>query len=91
MRCAYVKVTHPIASDNAIEYFEQDWTKERWTRGCPVSALETGVTTDFLPVLRQPFGLVHWAGSETADFWNGFMDGAVSSGVRAANELLERS
>jgi monoamine oxidase len=74
-----------------IEYFEQDWTKERWTRGCPVSALETGVTTDFLPVLRQPFGLVHWAGSETADYWNGFMDGAVSSGIRAANELLEHS
>jgi monoamine oxidase len=49
------------------------------------------VTTDFLPVLRQPFGLVHWAGSETADYWNGFMDGAVSSGIRAANELLKHS
>jgi hypothetical protein len=41
-------------------YFEQDWTRERWTRGCPVSALETGVTTDFLPIMAEPFGLVHW-------------------------------
>jgi monoamine oxidase len=70
-------------------YFEQDWTQERWTRGCPVSALETGVTTDFLPTLAEPFGFVHWAGTETASFWNGFMDGAVRSGERAATEVIE--
>jgi monoamine oxidase len=71
-------------------YIEQDWTRERWTRGCPVSALEPGVITDFLPVLIQPFDLVHWAGTETAAFWNGFMDGAVSSGTRAAEEVLKK-
>jgi monoamine oxidase len=70
-------------------FIEQDWTAERWTRGCPVSALEPGVITDFLPILAQPFELVHWAGTETAVYWNGFMDGAVSSGMRAAQEVLE--
>jgi monoamine oxidase len=73
-----------------VAYIEQDWTRERWTRGCPVSALEPGVITDFLHVLAQPFELVHWAGTETAAFWNGFMDGAVSSGARAAEEVLKR-
>jgi monoamine oxidase len=71
-----------------IDYFEQDWTREQWTRGCPVSALGTGVTTDFLPVLRDPFGLVHWAGAETSGYWNGYMDGAVRSGELAAGEVL---
>jgi monoamine oxidase len=70
------------------DYFELDWTKERWTRGCPVSALTPGTTTDFLPVLKRPFGVVHWAGTETAGYWNGYMDGAVSSGERAAREVL---
>jgi len=70
-------------------FIEQDWTRKRWTRGCPVSALEPGVITDFLPILAQPFELVHWAGTETAVYWNGFMDGAVSSGMRAAQEVLE--
>ncbi len=70
------------------DYFEQDWTTERWSRGGPVSQLAPGTVTDFLPVLTQPFGKVHWAGTETAGYWNGYMDGAVSSGERAAKEVL---
>jgi monoamine oxidase len=31
---------------------------------------------------------VHWAGTETATYWNGYMDGAVRSGERAAQEVL---
>jgi hypothetical protein len=31
---------------------------------------------------------VHWAGTETAVRWNGYMDGAVESGQRAADEVL---
>jgi monoamine oxidase len=79
-----------VAAAKPLDYIEQDWTRERWTRGCPVSALEPGVITDFLPVLTQSFELVHWAGTETAVFWNGFMDGAVSSGARAAEEVLKK-
>ena len=30
----------------------------------------------------------HWAGAETATVWNGYMDGAVRSGERAAREAL---
>jgi monoamine oxidase len=70
------------------DYFEQDWTSERWSRGGPVSQLSPGTVTDFLPVLTQPFHNVHWAGTETAGYWNGYMDGAVSSGERAAKEVL---
>ena len=38
--------------------------------------------------LRQPVGRIHWAGTETSDYWNGYMDGAVRSGERAAAEVL---
>jgi monoamine oxidase len=31
---------------------------------------------------------VHWAGTETSTFWQGYMDGAVRSGERAADEAL---
>jgi monoamine oxidase len=33
---------------------------------------------------------VHWAGTETATYWSGYMDGAVSSGQRAAAEVLAK-
>ena len=50
--------------------------------------IHTCTVTDFLPVLTQPFANVHWAGTETSDYWNGYMDGAVRSGERAAAEVL---
>ena len=39
-------------------------------------------------LLREPFGLVHWAGTETATTSHGAIDGAVRSGERAAAEVL---
>jgi monoamine oxidase len=70
------------------DYIEQDWTKERWTRGCPVAHVAPGVLTKYGPWLRRPVGKVHFAGTETADYWLGYMDGAVRSGERAAREVL---
>ncbi|HEY8637717.1 MAG TPA: FAD-dependent oxidoreductase, partial [Solirubrobacteraceae bacterium] len=38
--------------------------------------------------LRAPVGRIKWAGTETADYWVGYMDGALRSGERAAAEAL---
>jgi monoamine oxidase len=38
--------------------------------------------------LRAPIGPVHFAGTETSDYWQGYMDGAVRAGERAAREIL---
>ena len=70
-----------------VDYFEQDWTQEEWTRGCPVAHLGPGALTAHGTWLRRPTGRVHWAGTETADIWQGYMDGAVRSGERAAREV----
>jgi len=72
-----------------IEYVEQDWTREPWTLGGPVAISGTGTTTAYGATIRQPFGWVHWAGTETSTYWSGYMDGAVRSGERAAVEVLE--
>ncbi|MGH2967316.1 MAG: FAD-dependent oxidoreductase, partial [Solirubrobacterales bacterium] len=39
------------------------------------------------PAIRKPAGKIHWAGTETSTFWNGYMDGAVRSGKRAVKEV----
>ena len=44
--------------------------------------------TQFGPALREPVGRIHWAGTETAGVWSGYMDGALTSGERAAAEVL---
>jgi len=71
-----------------VDYIEQDWTKETWTRGCPVAHVGPGVLTKYGPWLRRAVGKVHFAGTETSDYWLGYMDGAVRSGERAAREVL---
>jgi monoamine oxidase len=71
------------------EYFETNWTKEEWTRGCPVAVPGPGVLVAYGPALRRPIGRIHWAGTETSTYWNGYMDGAVRSGERAAKEILD--
>ena len=38
--------------------------------------------------LRRPVGRVHFAGSETSDYWIGYKDGAVRAGQRAAREVV---
>lgn len=70
------------------EYAEHCWADEEWTRGCYMAHYPPGVLTNFGPSLRAPFGRVHWAGTETATRSNGFVDGAVRAGDRAAEEVL---
>jgi monoamine oxidase len=72
------------------EYFETNWSQKTWTRGCPVAVAGPGTLTQFGPALRKPVDRIHWAGTETSTFWNGYMDGAVRSGKRAAQEVLDR-
>jgi monoamine oxidase len=76
------QAAHPIS------YIEMNWSTEVWTRGCYVGFTPPGVLTDYGPWIRKPFGRIHWAGAETSDYWNGYMDGAVRSGERAAREAL---
>jgi monoamine oxidase len=73
---------------NPNDFFLMNWSTEEWTRGCPVSTLSPGVLSDFGTALREPVGRIHWAGTETSTYWNGYMDGAVRAGERAAGEVL---
>jgi monoamine oxidase len=75
-------------ANNAIDFIETNWSTERWTRGCPVAIPALGALTAYGPALRKPVGKIHWAGTETSTYWNGYMDGAVRSGERAAAEVL---
>jgi monoamine oxidase len=72
----------------AERYIERDWAAEKWSGGGPVANFATGGWTASGSVLRQPVGPLHWAGTETATRWCGYIDGAISSGERAAAEVL---
>jgi monoamine oxidase len=71
-----------------VEIVEQHWPGEPFTRGGPVAVSAPGALTALGPALRAPVGPLHWAGTETATEWCGYLDGALSAGIRAADEVL---
>jgi monoamine oxidase len=73
-----------------IDYFDMDWTREQWSRGGPTAVAGPGTLTAYGPALRAPVGRIHWAGTETSGYWQGYMDGAVRSGERAASEVAAK-
>jgi monoamine oxidase len=73
------------------ELIETSWWTEEWSRGCSMAHFTPGTLTRYGRLLREPFGRVHWAGTETATISHGAIDGAVRSGERAAAEILDRA
>ena len=71
-----------------LDYVEQDWSTEQWSRGCYGAFAPPGVLSAYGPSLRAPVGRVHWAGTETAEIWTGYVEGAIRAGERAAAEAV---
>lgn len=77
------------AAQNPILYDDHCWTEDPLTKGCYVGIMSPLVMTSYGAALRRPVGNIHWAGTETSDIWNGYMEGAVRSGERVATEILD--
>jgi monoamine oxidase len=71
-----------------VDYAEQTWAEEEWSGGGPTSNFGPGGWTACGPALREPSGRIHWAGTETATVWSGYMEGALQAGERVADEVL---
>jgi monoamine oxidase len=74
------------AAAHPIDYVDHRWGTEEFAPGGPTAAVPPGSWTTYGPWLRKPVDGIFWAGTETADTWTGFFDGAVRSGKRAADE-----
>jgi monoamine oxidase len=70
-------------------HLETDWAAEPWSLGGMIAHFAPGVLTNFGEALREPAGRIHWAGAERATEMHGLMEGAVRSGERAADEVID--
>ena len=75
------------AARNPQEYVDKDWSSEAWTRGCYAALMAPGTWTGGGQRLREANGQIHWAGTEFAVEWFGYMEGALESAERAAAEV----
>lgn len=67
-------------------YLEQSWIDEPWIAGC-VGTRSPGVMTQYTDAVTTPVGRIHWAGTEAAPQFENYLEGAVLSAQRAADEV----
>lgn len=70
-----------------IDYIDHCWGTEAFAPGGPNPAVAPFATTNYATALNEPHGRIHWAGTETAGEWAGCMNGAVLTGLRAAERV----
>lgn len=70
------------------QYLDQSWAAEQWSGGCYVGLRSPGAWVGYGNALVEPCGHIHWAGTETAREWNGYIEGAIRSGEDAARGVL---
>ncbi|BCW43218.1 NAD(P)/FAD-dependent oxidoreductase [Arthrobacter sp. StoSoilB5] len=70
-----------------LEVASHDWTNDPLSRQTwPMH--RTGFLTKALASFHQPHGPLLFAGSDYANGWGGFIDGAIESGLEAARTIL---
>jgi monoamine oxidase len=84
---ALVEMLGPAAARPA-DYLDFNWHDEPWSRGGPVGLMGPSTFVPLEDALREPVGRIHWAGTETAREWTGYMEGGIEAGERAASEVL---
>jgi monoamine oxidase len=63
------------------------WVDDPWVRGS-YAAFLPGQWTSYVGYLGRPSGNVHFAGEHTSTYSQGYLNGGVESGLRAAREVL---
>lgn len=77
------------AAADPIDHVEKLWPEDTWAQGGYAAVPVPGAwLAHARGGWRTPSGRVHWAGTETATVWNGYMEGAIRSGERAAAEVI---
>ena len=71
-----------------LEYHDMVWADEPFTGGGYSVTLPPGAFSLGPDVFSAAAGRIHFAGTETATEYPGYMEGAVESGQRAAKEVL---
>ncbi|EED17440.1 mao-B, putative [Talaromyces stipitatus ATCC 10500] len=77
-----------VSAPAPIAFYEHEWMHDQWAQGCPCPAAPPGTMSKYEHALRSAHGKVHFVGTETSYEWKGYMDGAIRSGARGAQEVI---
>jgi monoamine oxidase len=89
----FLKQIEPVFPGTSAVYsgraYEDHWALDPWVKGA-YSYYRVGQASSYGAIAREPDGPYHFAGEHTSIQHQGFLDGAVETGERAARQLLRR-
>ena len=79
------------AITECIGYFEKIWSTEEYSLGGPVGVTKCNVlSSEYWKVLKQNRnGQIFFCGTELADQWMGYIDGAIQCGEKEAHKIAQ--
>ncbi len=78
-------VSELLPGHEVVDVYAHNWTADEFAQGT-WSMYRPNQLTRYLRDVQQPEGRVFLSGSDTANGWNGFIDGAIESGLSAARK-----
>ena len=72
-----------------VSWHEKSWHTDEYVGGGYMALPIAGTLDGFLPWPATPVGDIHWAGTETASDHPGYIEGAIESGLRVAQEVAQ--
>lgn len=76
-------------ANNPVDYIENNWPLESYIRGAYMSIPPPNILTRVGPAIRTPIGNIHFAGTETATQWSGYMEGGLQAAERVTKEIMD--
>ena len=73
---------------NVREINMMPWSGAKCFGGAPTSSMGAGELSEYGVAMREPYGKLHFGGGETAYEWKGYLEGALRSGSRVAEEVI---
>ncbi len=75
------------AAAEPLDLVLHNWNEEHWSGGAFTSFLSPGAWTTYGSIWQQPHQRVVWAGTEVAQRWPGYFEGAIEAGLAAADQV----
>jgi monoamine oxidase len=76
-------------AETAIQYLDFTMSDEAWSKGCYAGLMSVNSWSKFQDNYRKSEDRLHFAGTEAATRWHGYIEGAVLAGEAAASKIIK--
>ena len=78
-----------VAAGQPTQWFAHSWADDEFSRGGYCAHMPPGLWTKYGRQGQQATSNIHWASTESASQWTGYIEGAIRSGHSVARDILD--